>query len=239
MNNSKESSKSDYHGKRRLSIGRKIYYFLGKPILLVTIYTLISTCKIRVVDKNNSIEKLVKNTGVFAPCFWHQDLLITLLIVSRWLKKGFKGGFIISPSVDGEVPAQIAKSWGAEIIRGSAVRTGASAMRDIHHFLKRGVSIVTAADGPLGPKFQFKMGVVLMAKLGDAPIIPITCSCSNAWYLNRWDHFMIPKPFTKIVVMIGRPYDIPKTSNMSELEEHRNNIELKLNEQKSSSEKLL
>ena len=239
MNNSKESSKSDYHGKRRFSIGRKIYYFLCKPILLATIYTLISTCKIRVVDKNNSIEKLVKNTGVFAPCFWHQDLLITLLIVSRWLRKGFKGGFIISPSVDGEVPAQIAKSWGAEIIRGSAVRTGASAMRDIHHFLKRGISIVTAADGPLGPKFQFKMGVVLMAKLGDAPIIPITCSCSKAWYLNRWDHFMIPKPFTKIVVMIGGPYDIPKTSNMSELEEHRNNIELKLNEQKSSSEKLL
>ena len=112
-------------------------------------------------------------------------------------------------------------------------------MRDIHHFLKRGISIVTAADGPLGPKFQFKMGVVLMAKLGDAPIIPITCSCSKAWYLNRWDHFMIPKPFTKIVVMIGGPYDIPKTSNMSELEEHRNNIELILNEQKSSSEKLL
>ena len=239
MNNSNETTKPDYHGKRRLSIGRKIYYFLGKPILLATIYTLIATCKIRVVDRNNSTEKLLKNTGVFAPCFWHQDLLITLLIVSRWLKKGFKGGFIISPSVDGEVPAQIAKSWGAEIIRGSAVRTGASAMRDIHNLLKQGISIVTAADGPLGPKFQFKMGVVLMAKLGGAPIIPITCSCSRAWQLNRWDHFMIPKPFTKIVVMIGGPYNIPKTSNMSELEEHRNNIELILNEQKSSSEKLL
>ena len=239
MNNLKEGNEFNYHGERRLSIGRKIYYFLGKPILLLIIYTLTATCKIRVIDEHNSIEKLVKNTDIFTPCFWHQDLLIALLVVSRWLKKGFKGGFIISPSVDGEVPARIAASWGAEIIRGSAVRTGASAMRDIHRFLKQGISIITAADGPLGPKFHFKMGVVLMAKLGHAPIIPITCSSKEAWYLNRWDQFMIPKPFTKIIVMIGKPYVIPKTSNMSQLEEHRSNIELKLNEQKSSSEELL
>jgi hypothetical protein len=77
MNNSKESTKSDYHGKRRLSLARKIYYFLGKPILLATIYTLIATCRIRVVDKDDSIEKLLKNKGVFAPCFWHQDLKVS------------------------------------------------------------------------------------------------------------------------------------------------------------------
>ena len=106
MNNPTKNTRLDYHGKRRLSIGRKIYYFLGKPILLATIYTLIATCKIREVDRNN-LQKLLKNTGVFAPCFWHQDLLITLLIVSRWLKKVSKVASSYPP-VDGEVPAQIA-----------------------------------------------------------------------------------------------------------------------------------
>ena len=50
----------------------------------------------------------------------------------EWIRRGFKACFLISGSVDGEVPERIARSWGAEVIRGSASRTGALAMRDMH-----------------------------------------------------------------------------------------------------------
>ena len=138
-----------FHGKRRLSLSRKIYYFFGLSLLKILIKVLTCTYKIQIKDDNNTINQLIESDNIYAPCYWHQQTLVSLHVVSLWLKKGFKGGFIISPSVDGEVPAKIAKSWGAKVIRGSAVRTGATAMRQLHSAMKEGTSIVTAADGPI------------------------------------------------------------------------------------------
>ena len=87
--------------------------------------------------------------------------------------------------------------------------------------MKNGTSIVTAADGPLGPKYEFKPGVVLMSRIGSAPMIPVACAADRAWYLNRWDNFMVPKPFARIVLAIGEPHPVPSGSSMEELESHR------------------
>lgn len=227
-----------YHGKRQLSLGRRIYYFFGLPLLKLLIRLLTNTYKIEVIDQNNVITSLINNDKVYAPCYWHQHTLVCLTVVSMWLKKGFHGGFIVSPSVDGEVPAKIAKSWGATVIRGSAVRTGATAMRDIHKAMKNGVSIVTAADGPLGPQYQFKSGVALMAKLSSAPIVPLSCAANRCWNLKRWDQFMIPKPFARVVLSIGEPYEIPKNLTLNELEEHRSRIEDSMNKLMNSTYKV-
>ena len=102
-------------------------------------------------------------------------------------------------------------------------------MMGIHKIMKEGISIITAADGPLGPKYEFKIGVALMAKIGSAPIIPISCAADRAWRLNRWDNFMIPKPFSKVVIAVGEPHYIPKQCSLIELEEHRQQVQDKMN----------
>ena len=235
----KNISNQIFHGKRRLSLSRKVYYFFGLPLLKLVIKVLTCTYKIQIRDDGNTINKLIETDNIYAPCYWHQQTLVCLHIVSFWLKKGFKGGFIVSPSVDGEVPSKIAKSWGAKVIRGSAVRTGATAMRELYSAMREGTSIVTAADGPLGPIYQFKSGVVLMAKIGNAPIIPIVCASSSSWLLNRWDRFMIPKPFSRIIVSIVKPYKISKNADLMELEEHRINIQTIMNKEMKYIEKQL
>jgi lysophospholipid acyltransferase (LPLAT)-like uncharacterized protein len=148
----------------------------------------------------------------------------------EWLHEGFRAGFIISASVDGEVPARIARRWGAEVVRGSAKQTNALALRDIQQIMKNGVSIVTAADGPLGPKYAFKAGVVLMARIGSAPLVPIACAADRAWYLRRWDNFMLPKPFAKVVVAVGEPMTISRDTPVDELEKHRRAMETAIND---------
>lgn len=230
-NNSKKysASPSAYHGKRQLSIGRRIYYFFCLPILKFFIQALVYSYKVKVICGSNVIEDLVANKQTTAPCYWHEHSFVCLTLISKWLKRGFKGGFIVSPSVDGEVPAKIARSWGAHVIRGSAVRTGASAMIGIHNIMKEGISIVTAADGPLGPKYEFKTGVALMSKIGSAPIIPISCASDRAWRLNRWDNFMIPKPFSKVVIAVGEPHYIPRKCSLIDLEEHRQQVQDEMN----------
>ncbi|MDZ7769281.1 MAG: DUF374 domain-containing protein [Woeseiaceae bacterium] len=167
------------------------------------------------------LNRYIRSGELCAPCYWHQDSFCCLEQTRAWLKRGFKAGFIISASVDGEVPARIARSWGATVVRGSAKASNALAMRDIHQAMKNGVSIVTAADGPLGPKYYFKPGVVLMARIGSAPMIPIACAADRAWYLKRWDDFMLPKPFARVVISVGEPQLMPRDRSVDELEQHR------------------
>jgi len=87
--------------------------------------------------------------------------------------------------------------------------------------LKDGYSIVTTADGPRGPKYEFKSGTVLMARIAGVPIVPIACAADRAWYLNRWDDFMIPKPFARVVVAVGQPYLVSRDVKLDEIEPHR------------------
>ncbi len=91
----------------------------------------------------------------------------------------------------------------------------------VQRMMKSGYSIVTTADGPRGPKYEFKMGTVLMARIAGVPVIPVACAADRAWYLNRWDHFMVPKPFSRIVLAIGEPYEIPANTPLDGLEPHR------------------
>jgi len=214
-------SRRGFAGRRRMSIGRRLYYLVGLPLMLALVRFMWWSYRIEKFIGEDVARTVVTDGKVYAPCYWHQHTVLCLIMMRQWLKKGFKGGFIISPSVDGEVPARIARSWGAAVIRGSAKRTGALAMRDMHQIMKDGTSIVTAADGPLGPKQEFKAGVVLMSRIGSAPMIPIACAADRAWYLNRWDDFMIPKPFSRIVLAIGEPHPVPPGSSMEDLEVHR------------------
>ena len=152
-----------------------------------------------------------------------------------WLKRGFKAGFIISASVDGDVPARIARDWGATVVRGSAKHTNALAMRDIQRVMKDGVSIVSAADGPLGPCYEFKPGVVLMARIGGTPLVPLSCAADRAWTLRRWDHFLLPKPFARVALAVGEPLDVPRSAPVGDLERYRAEIEERTNALKEQS----
>ena len=60
-----------------------------------------------------------------------------------------------------------------------------------------------------------------MAIFAGGPLIPCGCAADRAWYLNRWDDFMIPKPFARIVLAIGAPYAIPSDAPLDKLESHR------------------
>lgn len=153
-----------------------------------------------------------------APCYWHQDHVLCALMIRRWIGRGFDAGFLVSDSVDGVVPARLAQSWGAKVVRGSANRTGAAAMRALRELGKSGTAIVTTADGPLGPIYEFKPGVAVTAKLAGAPILPMAAAAKSAWYLRRWDNFMIPKPFSRVVIAVGEPIDAPASLDAAVVE---------------------
>lgn len=208
-----------------MSPARRIYYFFGLPVLRGLIRLLTASYRYEAIVGAENAESFVAGKTVCAPCYWHQHQVLCATLIRRWVHRGFKACFLVSGSVDGEVPERVARAWGAEVIRGSANRSGALALRDMQHMMKRGYSIVTTADGPRGPKYEFKAGAILMARIAAVPIIPIACAANRAWYLDRWDNFMIPKPFARVVIGVGEPCSVPPDLPLDEIEPHRQNVQ--------------
>jgi hypothetical protein len=225
MDFSSVESRRSTASQRRMSVYRRLYYFLGMPVLRGLLRLLNATYRYEPLIGARHIDAIIEAGRVCAPCYWHQQHVLCSHTVKQWVHRGFKACFLVSGSVDGEVPERIARAWGAEVIRGSANQSGALALRDMQGMMKRGYSIVTTADGPRGPQYEFKAGAILMARIAAMPIIPMACAADRAWYLNRWDKFMIPKPFARVSVAIGEPYPIPSDLPLDALEPHRVNVQ--------------
>lgn len=218
---SRRNKKSD----RRMTPLRRLYYFLGTPILRGILRLVTATYRVEKVIGAENIKPFLNGKAVCAPVYWHQHHILCSTLVKSWIKRGFKACFLVSGSVDGEVPERVARAWGAEVIRGSANQSGALALRDMQSMMKNGYSIITTADGPQGPKYEIKSGFLVMAKIGKVPVLPIACAAASKGELDRWDRFMIPWPFSRVVYAIGEPYTIPKDVALDDLEPHRLNVQ--------------
>jgi len=196
---------------RQMTVKRKVSYVLLKPMILIIVNFIWLTCRVKIIGQGN-MDAVINKQKPVIPCYWHQQHLFCAWYMLKQIKRGMNVGFLVSPSVDGEIPAQIVSARGAKVIRGSSTRTGAQALRDMYQIIaKEGVSPVTTADGPTGPIFKFKPGAAMLSQMTKAPMVPVACAAKSAWYLSSWDRFMVPKPFTKIVVAVGEPISVDKT----------------------------
>jgi lysophospholipid acyltransferase (LPLAT)-like uncharacterized protein len=133
-------------------------------------------------------------------------------VTRLFLPRGVRVGWLISASVDGEAISEIARRMGGGLVyRGSTTSKGAEAVRSICKGIRReGVSAGITPDGPRGPRSVFKPGVVKIAQLSGAPLVPMSWCASHAWVLNTWDRFVVPVPFCRVVVAVGEGIAVPR-----------------------------
>jgi len=104
------------------------------------------------------------------------------------------------------------------------------ALLSIVRIVKNGGSVALVADGSRGPAFKAQDGTIKIAKVTGVPILPITYNASRKKVLNSWDKFIIPYPFSEIVVIYGDPIYVPKDADNEAMEIKRQELEKKLNE---------
>ena len=203
-----------------------IYKRLAKAIVKILWFS----CRIQPVQGEQYVNKLIADNQPFIPCFWHQMLIFGGYYMMQLTRRGANIGYLVSPSADGELAAQILQSWGARVIRGSASRTGAQALQALYSAIKKeGVSPVNTPDGPRGPMHHFKEGTVMLAQLSQAPILPIAIAAEKFWRFRSWDQFVLPRPFSRIQIIVGEPVYVARKNTKETLETKRLEAESALN----------
>src|SRR5580698_5714396 len=195
---------------RRLTRGRLFLYKILVPVGLSLVRLVWRWSRVHHVSGAEHIAAALERAPSFIPVYWHQHTLFCVKHLLDQRPAGLKLGFLISPSVDGEIGAMIVRNLGGEVIRGSSTHTGARALRDYYQALAReAVSPAITPDGPRGPPWKFKPGAILLAQMSQRPMIPMAYAASRAWKI-QWDRFVIPKPFARIAIVIGPPVYVAK-----------------------------
>ena len=182
---------------------------------------LVLTLRLSVRHPERLSERVTADPFIFV--FWHNQLLLIPVIWNRFLNASDRplGKALTSQSRDGELVALFLARFGVGTVRGSATRGGASSLRELAGWLKRGHDIGLTPDGSRGPCYEIKPGLVLLAQLSGRAILPLSFEFSSSWRLKSWDRFFIPKPFSKVTFIVGEPHVCVRTSNPVAFEEER------------------
>ena len=136
---------------------------------------------------------------------WHARLL---LLPYLYRDRGVR--VLVSRSRDGELVAGLVRRFGFVVVRGSSSRGGAPGLRALARALGDGHSVLLVPDGPRGPSETVKPGVVALARMTGAPVVPLAFASSRHWRARSWDGFRVPKPFARCVVRFGDPVRVPR-----------------------------
>lgn len=212
-------------GKPRFTLGQRIALAIV-PRVVWALFSLIGlTWRFEVIAEEGATPlPFGMGAGAEIFCFWHQCVLPCAIYYRRT-----HATILISQSFDGELITRTLRLFGFHAVRGSSSRGARQGLLGLKDVIESGGPAIFTADGPRGPIYRTKMGPVRLARLTGARIGAFHLEPEHAWRMQSWDHFMVPKPFTKIVVSWARwtyiPPDLPESEFESRREELNEAIE--------------
>jgi len=203
-----------------------IDYFITTELFLSIFYRVTrlysKTFRLKVENEEEWLDYL-NNGGTVLLCTWHQQFFSAIRHFQSY--KAFKPSLMISQSKDGKIVAGIAKRSGWNPVRGSSSKGGTLALRNMVANLKKSKLSGHIVDGPRGPSGVVKPGVVRLAHATNAVIVPFYVFAENSWHFNSWDKFLLPKPFSKIILRFDKMIPLQKTKNKNLFEKQREQLE--------------
>lgn len=150
---------------------------------------------------------------------WHRAAIFCLAHFGH-----YRPAVMISRSNDGEILARFLEVMGGVPVRGSSSAGGMAGLREMARYLQSGTRryAATVADGPRGPRYVAKDGLIRLSSHTGLPLAPLMWSADRCWVLkNTWDKTAIPKPLAKVVIAIGPPRSYLPNLSAADLEAAR------------------
>ena len=184
------------------------------------------------VTNGHILNDLLAQGVGFVVITWHGTLMMT--------PAGWPGSkplhALVSRHGDGEIFAHAMARFGMVMVRGSTHREnrnrdkgGATALRKMLTLLKNGHAVAVTPDGPRGPAKKIGAGVITLARLSGAPIVPVTILTARHRQLRSWDRFRVALPFSNGVIVFGEPIFVDRYLDNDSQETKRLEIEAALN----------
>jgi lysophospholipid acyltransferase (LPLAT)-like uncharacterized protein len=192
---------------------------LASKIICWLVRSYCATFRLNIVNEEAWLNYLEQGGRVLM-CAWHQQLFSAFYYGKKFGK--YNPSMMASKSLDGEITAGVAREIGWYPVRGSSSRDGGPALREMTNRLKKKCGLaILFPDGPRGPAGVSKPGAISLAHAADAVILPGYVQAENAWYLNSWDKFMIPKPFSRVTIGFCEMIKLPPIKSEVDSENQR------------------
>jgi lysophospholipid acyltransferase (LPLAT)-like uncharacterized protein len=205
---------------QRFTFAQRLVLAVVPPVFSVLLRIVSLTWRFEVIAPEGVVPVLFgQEPGPEIYCFWHQCVLPCTVYFRR-----SRAVILISRSFDGELITRILKMFGFEAVRGSSSRGAREGLLGLKTIIETGRTAIFTADGPRGPIYQTKMGPIKLAQITGAPIGGFHLEPEHAWTMGSWDKFLVPKPFTRIVVSWAQWTRVPADLAAEEFEPKREEL---------------
>jgi lysophospholipid acyltransferase (LPLAT)-like uncharacterized protein len=199
-------------------------------VLRILVSGIGGTLRWRIEDPAGLLANTPERSCIFA--FWHNRIfLLPYLFRKHWhTRRRDRVAVMVSASRDGEQLTRVLSKFNLICVRGSSSRRGKEALREMTDLVNLGYDAGITPDGPRGPKYHCQDGVISLAQLTQAPIIPVSWDVTRKITVKSWDGFMVPLPFARATLRIGAPVVVGAEASDTAREEKRVELEKVLKE---------
>jgi lysophospholipid acyltransferase (LPLAT)-like uncharacterized protein len=155
--------------------------------------------------------------------FWHE-----CMIPATYLFRHMGVRVMSSFSYDGEYMGRIIRKFGFVAVKGSSSRNPVRALLGLRRALEEGWTVAFSLDGPRGPRRKIKPGPAGLARSSGLPMTTFYAAVDKAWVLRSWDRMMIPKPFSRVLVRVGKLISVPTDANDEDVARYGDELQASL-----------
>lgn len=202
---------------------RIMAWCLGKSFRLMA-----RTIRYRVIEEHpgtNLVSPECQTPYIYA--LWHDQTMmpITYRVNLPRDQSYIPANTLVSKHQDGSWLTEFMRHFDLGAVRGSSSKGGASALKKLLETAER-CHIVITPDGPRGPRHKVKPGIVYLASQTGIPIVANANAVSRYWEISgSWTNQIMPKPFSKVFLLIGKPIHVPEDISREEMEDYQELIE--------------
>lgn len=153
-----------------------------------------------------------KKRCIFA--FWHR----VIIPIVWWARN--RGIVVMNTTAfDGRWTRKVIEWLGFGTAQGSSSRGGLRGLAVMARRLSEGRDCAFTIDGPRGPRYVAKPGPVMLARKTGCPILVFHVGVQRGkTFARTWDHFLLPAPFAKTVMLFAPPIYVPHDADAASME---------------------
>lgn len=210
---------------RTFTRAQRIQLFLADWMGYLAVLVIGGTLRWEVFGKQN-YEEAVRRGKSFIVTFWHREIFPAIWY---WRKRGMV--VMVSQNFDGEFIARVIHRHGYATARGSSSRRASRVLVEMVRTLRQGLEAAVTPDGPRGPRFIAKPGVVQLARLSGAAILCFHIVPRRSWVFQKsWDRTEFPKPFSRTAIFIAPPIEVPRNADEKQQAQYLETVQATLDQ---------